>query len=143
MRVPQLFSRCSQTHIYLSPVELLPEINLDAFEVCIYKNWEIGKLIYYGTAMLFGTSSSSRLNAHHSSTFGVLMRLPFDFLLCCDCRRPRILDHCGHGEEIGNVRTPDHTEYLEDYSKRCDTLLHPHIFRPFSVHATFIRRPGT
>ncbi|KAF9781540.1 hypothetical protein BJ322DRAFT_229181 [Thelephora terrestris] len=35
------------------PLAPLPDIDLDAFKICIHKNYNVGKLIYYITAMVF------------------------------------------------------------------------------------------
>lgn len=37
----------------LGPLEPLPEINLDAFKICIYKRWRLGELVYYNMAIFF------------------------------------------------------------------------------------------
>lgn len=60
---------------YRTPVQPLPDINLDEFKICIYKLWSLGELIFYNSAMAFGTSSHS--NFHGYSTPGVLMHLTF------------------------------------------------------------------
>lgn len=39
--------------IGLGPLEPFPAIDLDAFEICIYKLWTLGELIYYNSAMAF------------------------------------------------------------------------------------------
>jgi hypothetical protein len=43
--------------LYPLLVQPLPEINLDPFEVCLFKLWEVGGLMYYNLSMFFGTSS--------------------------------------------------------------------------------------
>ena len=43
------------THRFL--VQPFPEINLDPFEVCIYKRWSLGELLYYNLTVFFGQSS--------------------------------------------------------------------------------------
>ena len=44
-----------------SLVELFPEINLDPFELCAYKRWRLGELMYYNLATFFGKSSPSSM----------------------------------------------------------------------------------
>jgi hypothetical protein len=54
-------------------VQPLPEINLDTFKVCTFKAWKAGELMYYSSAMLFGTFSPSNLHLY-GSTSGILMK---------------------------------------------------------------------
>lgn len=37
----------------LGPLAPLPKVNLDAFQICLYKLWDGGALIYYSTTMFF------------------------------------------------------------------------------------------
>jgi len=62
-----------RTHRFL--VELFPVVNLDPFELCAYKRWKLGELMYYNLAPFFGKSSPSSLQ--HRFTPGVLTRLTF------------------------------------------------------------------
>lgn len=55
MYVSQRFA-CPRVNLYLSPVEPLPEINLDPFEICIFAMWLPGETLYYSLMMFFGTS---------------------------------------------------------------------------------------
>ena len=41
-----------RTHRFL--VQPFPEIKLDPFEVCFYKLWSLGELIYYNLTIVFG-----------------------------------------------------------------------------------------
>jgi len=49
----------ARTHRFL--VQPFPEINLDPFEVCVYKLWPLGELLYYNLTVFFGQSSPSSL----------------------------------------------------------------------------------
>ena len=48
-----------RTHQFL--VQPFPEINLDPFEVCFYKLWSLGELIYYNLTIAFGKPTPSSL----------------------------------------------------------------------------------
>jgi len=41
-----------RTHRFL--VQPFPEISLDPFEICVYKLWNLGQLIYYNLTIVFG-----------------------------------------------------------------------------------------
>lgn len=47
----------------------LPEINLDAFKVCIFGRWRLGELLYINLATSFGTPSPP--NLQHNSPLGL------------------------------------------------------------------------
>jgi len=57
-----------QAHRFL--VAPFPEINLDSFKLCAYKEWKLGELVFYNLTTFFGKSSPSSLQ--HRFTPGVL-----------------------------------------------------------------------
>ena len=56
-------------------VQPFPEIKLDPFEVCVYKLWNLGELIFYNLTIAFGKPTPSSLQS--CFTPGVLIRLAF------------------------------------------------------------------
>jgi len=50
-------------------VQPFPEINLDPFEVCVYKLWNLGELIYYNLTIFFGQFSISGLEHYFTWDF--------------------------------------------------------------------------
>ena len=71
-------------NLHRPTVEPLPEINLDAFKICIYKRWRLGELVYYNMAMFFGVFSSSDFHGCYLSfDFGILIHLAFNGRLHC------------------------------------------------------------
>ena len=59
---------CAQTH--QPPAMPLPEINLDAFKVCVFERWRVGELIFINLATAFGTHTPS--DFQHNTISGVL-----------------------------------------------------------------------
>ena len=80
-------------------VQPLPEVNLDPFKICIYKRWETGELMYYGLAMLFGTSSPSAPRGCYYSNLRILTHVHYIFW-SWNRRFSRIRNRCGDSEEI-------------------------------------------
>ena len=57
-----------RTHRFL--VASFPEVNLDPFKLCAYKEWRVGELVFYNLTTFFGKFSPSSLQ--HCFTPGVL-----------------------------------------------------------------------
>ena len=49
----------------------VPEINLDAFKLCIYKRWRLGEILFTNLVICFGTFSPS--SSKRCSAFGDLI----------------------------------------------------------------------
>ena len=64
------------------PVQSFPEISLDPFEICVYKLWNLGELIFYNLTIAFGKPTPSSLG--DCFTPAVLTRLAFHITRCAE-----------------------------------------------------------
>ena len=62
-------------------MQSLPEINLDAYKVCLPPRWRPGELSFAGISVTFGTPLPS--DSQHNFTFGVLMHFASRAPLLC------------------------------------------------------------
>jgi hypothetical protein len=79
---------------------VLPEINIDAFRICIYERWKLGELIFTNLVIAFGKSSIFNLRYDLTPCHGVIDFFTFLVILTSTRRRetsrfpgiPSILD---------------------------------------------------
>ena len=85
-----------RTHRFI--VQPFPEVNLDSFELCVYKLWNLEELIYYNLTIFFGKSHPP----------GTLTYLTSHFPASRHYRSSCLLNCSGHSQEIKAEQIPGH-----------------------------------
>ena len=116
--MPQPFV-CSRAISYRLPVQPLPEINLDAYKVCLPPRWRPGVLTFAGISVTFGTPLPSGFHLGSSN----VLHIPYRPSTLWHRRSSHILNRFGHSQRIKDEYTSGHSEHLRCHSTGRDDIL--------------------